>query len=262
MRTVLFVIGIGLALPLGFSCGGNTGGGRVSFRASALGPPTATGTSLEFTNGVGYHVALTRAQLHIGSVYLNQTVPSSGSQATACILPGIYVAELLGSLDVNALSPSPQPFPVAGEANAIQARAGELWLTGGDVNTIDDSTVILSAAGTADRASVSYPFEASITIGRNRFIPSADPAFPSLNPICKQRIVSPIPIDLTPHSNGELRIRLDPRVWFAAVDFSTLPRVSVSPLLYRFTDSAQTSADINLYNGMRTTIGAYQFTWQ
>jgi hypothetical protein len=200
--------------------------------------------------------------LHIGSVYLNQTVPSSGAQATACILPGIYVGQVLGSLDVDALSPSPQPFPVDGEANAIQARAGELWLTGGDVNTIDDSTPILNAAGTADKGGISYPFEANITIGRNRLILSSDPAFPSLNPICKQRIVSPIPINLTPQSNGELRIRVDPRVWFGAVDFSTLQRVSDSPLLYRFADSAQTSADITLYNGLRSTLGAYQFTWQ
>jgi hypothetical protein len=260
MRTSLFVIG--LALPLVLSCGGSTGGGRVSFRASASGAQLATGTSLEFTNGLGYHVVLTRARLHIGSIYLNQTVPSSGSQATACILPGIYVAQVLGALDVDALSPSPQPFPVDGEANAIQARAGELWLTGGDINTIDDTTPILNAAGTADRGSTRYPFEANITIGRNRLIPSSDPAFPSLNPICKQRIVSPIPIDLTPQSNGELRITVDPRVWFGAVEFSTLPRASDSPLLYRFADSAQTPADVNLYNGMHATQGAYQFTWQ
>jgi hypothetical protein len=222
----------------------------------------ATGTSLEFTNGLGYHVVLTRAQLHIGSVYLNQTVPSSGAQATACVLPGIYVGQVLGSLDVDALSPSPQPFPVNGEANAIQARAGELWLTGGDVNNIDDSTLILSAAGTADRGSTSYPFVANITIGRNRLIPSSDPAFPSLNPICKQRIVSPIPIDLTPQSNGELRIAVDPRVWFGAVDFSTLIVRDPATLIYQFSNSAQTEADINLYNGMRATQGAYQFRWQ
>ena len=152
MRNHLFVIM--LALPLGLACGGSTGGGRVSFRASASGPPMATGTSLEFTNGLAspYHIVLTRAQLHIGSVYLNQTVPSSGAQATACILPGIYVGQVLGALDVDALSPSSQPFPVDGEANAIQARAGELWLTGGDINVIDDSTIILSAAGIAAAA--------------------------------------------------------------------------------------------------------------
>jgi hypothetical protein len=260
MRSSLSVIA--LALPLLASCGGTTGGARVTFRASAAGPQNATGTSLEFINGLGYHVVLTRARLHIGAAYLNQTVPSSGAQATACILPGIYVAEVLGSLDLDALSPSAQPFPVNGEANAIEAKAGELWLTGGDVNTVDDNTIILNAAGTADRASISYPFEAQLTIGRNRLIPSSDPAFPSQNPICKQRIVSPIPIDLTPQKDGELLIRADPRVWFAAVDFSTLPRVSDAPPLYRFTDSSQTAADISLYNGMRSTASAYQFTWQ
>jgi hypothetical protein len=251
-----------MALALIVSCGGTTGGGRVTFRASAAGPQDASGGSLEFTNGLGYHVVLTRARLHIGALFLNQTVPSSGAQATGCVLPGIYVGEVLGSLDVDALSSAAQPFPVDGDANAIRARAGELWLTGGDVNNIDDPTVILDAAGTADRASVRYPFQATLTIGRNRFIPSADPALPSLNPICKQRIVSPIPIDLTPQKGGQLLVTVDPRAWFIAVDFATLSRVSETPLLYQFADAAVGSADITLYNGLRSRTGAYQFTWQ
>jgi hypothetical protein len=259
MKPQLFGIGVALAL---ISCGGTTGGGRVVFQASAAGPLDASGTSLEFTNGLSYHVLLTRARLHVGAVYFNQSVPTSGAQAAGCFLPGIYVGQVPGSVDVDALSSSPQPFPVVGEANAIPAKAGELWLTGGDVNQIDDTTVILDVAGIADKAGISYPFQGSLTIGRNRFIPSTDPAFPNLNPICRQRIVSPILIDFTPRPGGQLLVRVDPRGWFGGVDFATLRRVSDTPLLYQFADSAAGPADIALYNGLRARIGAYQFIWQ
>jgi hypothetical protein len=236
----------------------------VIFQAFAASAANSSGGTLEFTNGVGFHVVLTRARLHIGAVYLKPTVAIAGAQATACYLgtPGLYTAEVLGSLEVDALSSALQSFPVQGDASTSEAFAGELWLTGGEINTIDDSTVILDAAGTADRAGMSYPFRASLTIGRNRLIPPSDPALPSLNPICKQRIVSPIPTDLTPQPGGTLVLRIDPRAWFSGVDFSTLRMVSQSPPLYRFSDSAETSADVNLYGGLRSTTGVYQFTWQ
>jgi hypothetical protein len=251
-----------LALALTISCGGTTGGGRVSFTAAAAGPASASGGTVQFTNSQGYHVVLTRARLHIGSVFLNQSVPASGSQGTACVLPGIYVAEVLGSLDVNALLATPQPFAVTGDANAVRAQVAEIWLSGGDVNTIDDSTVILDTAGTADKGGIQYPFQAALTIGRNRYIASTDPAFPSANPICKQRIVSPIPVDLTPQDGGTLLIRIDPSAWFRTVDFSKVPKVSDSPLLYRFSDSAAGEAEVSLYNGLRSRLGVYQFIWQ
>jgi len=246
----------------GVGCVGTTGGEHVSFRAAAAGPEDAANGTLEFDNGRGFHVLLTRARLHIGALYLNQSVPSSGSQATSCILPGIYVGEVLGALDVDALSPKPQAFPSRGDGTSFEAKAGELWLTGGDVDRIEDTTVILDAAGTADQNGAEYPFEARLTIGANRIIPSTNPAYPGANPICKQRIVSPIALDLTLREGGELLIRVDPRAWFAGVDFSTLQRVQDDPPLYRFVDSATTPADISLYDGLHARTGAYRFIWK
>jgi hypothetical protein len=250
-----------LAIPI-LSCGGSTGGARVIFPAFATAAVNAPGGTLEFTNGLGYHVVLTRARLHVGTIYLKTAVPIPGAQPSACYVgntPGLYAAEVLGSLDVDALSSALQPFPVQGDGNTAPVHVGELWLTGGPINTIDDSTVILNAAGTADRAGVSYPFQASLTIGRNRLISSSDPAQPSLNPICKQRIVTPIPAELTPQPGGMLVLRIDPRSWFAGVDFSLLSQFGG---VYQFSDSGVTLADVNLYNGFRSTTGVYQFTWQ
>ena len=208
------------ALLLVAACG-TTGGDVVSFTVTAAGVPG--GASQD--TATGWHVALSRAKLHIGAVYLNLAVPISGSQETNCILPGIYTAEELSPLDVDALSATPQAFPSPGTGTTDDARTGEVWLTGGDVNADSDATTIADLAGTATRAAQIVPFTATVTISSaNRGIPQSDPAQPSQHPICKQRIVSPIPIDLHPHEGGTLAITVDVHPWLSNVDFSALPR--------------------------------------
>ncbi|MBL9003994.1 MAG: hypothetical protein JNJ46_07090 [Myxococcales bacterium] len=255
----------GLAVSLGCwaGCGDTTGGARVAFDVAAAGPSDATGGALTFMSPQGYRVTLDRARLYIGALYLNQTVPTSGAQETGCIRPGIYVAQATGSLWVDALSPQQQPFATRGEGIASEAKAGELWLTAGDIQRIDDNTVIVDAAGTAQRGGQSYPFEAQLSIGRNRLIPSMDPAYPGTNPICKQRIVSLIPTDLIPQEGGTLLLRIDPRRWFDTVDFSQVPKVQDSPALYRFSNRNDNPADLSLFNnGIRSRSGPYSFSWQ
>ena len=245
------------------ACSDTTGGALVTFAAAAAGPADATGGPLTFTNGLGYGVTLTRAKLHVGALYLNQTVPTSGSQETGCILPGIYVAEVLSSLEVDTLSPAQQPFAARGEGIASPATAGELWLTGGDINDSSDTTVILDAAGTATLGGTSYPFAAALTIASNRLIASKDPAYPGANPICKQRIVPVFPISLTPQSTGTLLLRIDPRALFASIDFASVPQASLTPPLYRFANDNNNPADLSLFaNGLRARSGVYEFSWQ
>ena len=260
MSAFKYIILIALSLA---GCDGTTGGARVSFEAAAAGPSFATGGPLSFPSGSGYQVILTRATLHLGAIYLNQTVPTSGSQETSCILPGTYVAQVLSQVDVDVLSPKLQRFPRSGQGVAQEAKAGELWLSSGDINNLDDRTVIDDAQGTATQGGQSYPFEARITIGRNRQIPTRDPAYPGANPICKQRIVSPIATELTPQEGGTLLLRIDPRGWFDTVDFAQVPKVSDTPLLYRFSDLNDNAADLSLFqNGLRARAGAYSLSWQ
>ncbi len=249
-------------LPALVSCVGTTGSDLFSFDAAASGPEDAElGKPLSFTTGRGYAVVLDRARVFVGAVYLNKAVPISGAQTTSCVLPGIYVAQLTRGLVVDALSPEPQPFPDVGEALGERALAGEVWLTGGDVNALSDDTVILDVAGTAERDGITYPFEGALTIGQNRAIPVADPAQPGAHPICKERIVSPIPVALTPREGGSLLLRIDPRGLFTNVDFSALDRVSDAPPLYRFADRTEGQPNVNLYRGLQSREGTYQLIW-
>jgi hypothetical protein len=241
------------------SCVGSTGNELVTFHAAAAGPSDAVaGSSLSFTTPRGFHVVLTQARVHVGAIYLNESVPISGSQATSCTLPGIYVGEVTEGLDVDALSPAPQPFPAQGRGTAAAAVAGEVWLTAGDVNAEDTSMAVVQVAGTAEKAGVSYPFEGRVTIGKNRVVAPKDPSMPGANPICRQRIISPIPTHMSLRPGSTLLLRIDPRGWFVNVDFGDLEKVSDAPL-YRFADEPAGTASNSFYSGVRATSGVYAF---
>lgn len=275
MRRPLAALGLACALAASAyaGCVGSTGGDLVTFHAYASGPSGSD--PARFSTGRGFDVTLTRAKLHVGAVYLNRTVPISGKNPTSCIIGGdpqdTYVAQVVHGLDVDVLSKTPQPFlgpdgaPALGDGTARAAVTGEVWLTGGDIDAKEDPTVILDVAGTATKGADVYPFEARFTIGQNRALAPVDATRPGANPICKQRIATPIELNVTPREGGALYLEIDPRGWFANVDFAQVPRVSDAPLLYRFTDSSDPATDSpsrNLFNALRSSFGVYTFTFR
>ncbi|HEV7554421.1 MAG TPA: hypothetical protein VGO00_03135, partial [Kofleriaceae bacterium] len=135
---------------------GSTGGHTVTFDVAAAGPADGVGG---FDNNFGWHVTLSTARLHVGAIYLDLAVPISGAQSTSCILPGIYTGEALSGLDIDALSPELQPFPQRGDGTDDEARTGEVWLVGSDLDASIDidpatgqPTVVASVSGTASNA--------------------------------------------------------------------------------------------------------------
>jgi hypothetical protein len=247
-----------LAALLLAACGGTTGSNLVSFRAMAGGAADAT-SPLTFDTAAGYHVSLTRARLRIGAVYLNQSTVNSGAGPAPCILPGIYVAEAFGPVTVDLLSPVLQPFPTLGEGTATPAKTAEVWLTGGDVNARTDPTVIFDVAGTATKGGVAYPFQGTITISDNWGIPTPNPALPGANPICKQRIATPILVDFTPTDGGLLTLRIRPSGMFQDLDFATLSPAPGSSTLA--IPDGPAGAGSNLHKGLLANSGVYEFSW-
>ena len=259
MRPAPMLLGLALC-----GCGAGTGGALVTFHGAAAGPVDAVaGQPLAFTNALGYQVTLTRARLHIGGIYLNRSVPSSGAQATSCVLPGIYSGQVTVPLDADVLSPDPQRFPADGEGTADLSQTGEVWLFGTDVNATDDPTVLADVAGTAIQgAGTPIAFTGQFTIGQNRAVPVANPALPGASPLCKQRIVTPISIDFTLSQGGTLLVRVDPRTWFTNVDFAQLPADPSNPAQRKFLDRSQGQADLAFYASLRSVSGTYLFNWQ
>jgi hypothetical protein len=250
------------------ACVGTTGGDVVDFPVAAAGAADATaGKPYELVTDRGWHVVLTKATLHVGALYLGQSLPVSGAQNTSCVLPGTYVAQVTTGLDVDLLSPLPQRFPTLGHGTTLQALVGQVWLTGGPIDTAIDATPILIVEGTADRAGDVRPFTGQITISTNRQQQGTTNA--GANTICKQRIVTPIPTpDLTIQHDGGLLLRIDPRFLFVNVDFSALAEFSsgfgfsdvpsqadpTSPLYY-----SQPSA--NLFQNLHSAGSLYRFAW-
>ena len=244
---------------LPFGCVGTTGGDLIELRAYAAGPEDAAGP-LGFETSLGYRVELSEARLFVGGIYLNRARPVSVSSDTSCSLAGIYVAEVLDGREIDLLSSEPQAFPASGAATSERASTAEVWLSAGDVNQTSSSTVILRVSGHVELAGASRPFEAKLTIGQNRALPTTDAALPGQHPICKQRIVSPIPVDLKPSADRSLLMRVDPRAMFANVDFATL---SETDGILRFVDQPGVDqASDNLYAGLRRSSGVYRFSWR
>ena len=253
-----------MLLGLALCACGSTGGALVTFHAAAAGPAdAASGQPLAFTNALGYRVTLTRARLHIGGIYLNRSVPSSGAQATSCVLPGIYSGEVTSPLDVDVISPDPQPFPTEGEGTADRSQTGEIWLFGTAVNATDDPTVLADVAGTAVQgAGAPIAFTGKFTIGQNRAVSVGNPALPGSSPLCKQRIITPISVDFALAQGGTLLVRIDPRAWFASVDFAQIAADPSDPAQRKFLDRSQGQPDLAFYGGLRAAGGTYLFNWQ
>jgi hypothetical protein len=260
-RTQSALACLSILLCAATGCVGTTGGDVVSFDAYAAGAQADDDGVLRFESGRGYQVELDRAQLFVGAMYLNRSRPTAVTSDTSCTLAGIYVAEVTSGRTIDALDATPQPFPVAGTATTDRALTGELWLSGGDIDAIHDPTVILDLAGVASRDGETFPFEGTITIGENRVVVPDDPAQPGRKPICKQRVVTPILVDLVPEEGGALLLRVDPRGWFGNVDFRRLGQVAEQPPLYRVADEESDPASNSLYDGLHAAGGVYSFEW-
>ena len=237
-------------------CVSSTGEELIEFDAAAVGDEA----SKHFVSPLGYEVHLEEAHVWIGALYLNQSAPGNYTRETSCVLPGIYSAEVRGGLRVDALSEKRQAFPLKGRGTTEPSRAGEIWLSSGNIDAANDTTVILEVRGEAAKEGRRWPFEAQLSIGQNRLEPPSNPALPGANPICRQRIVTPIPVELELKNQGLLLLKVVPSAWFANVDFSKLSEEGAPP--YRFADKAAGQADNALYSGLRAHVGPYRFSFE
>jgi hypothetical protein len=198
--------------------------------------------------------------LLVGAVYVNQNVPAPGAQEQACAMPGLYVAEVTSALRVDALAGALQPFPVSAVALEEPGFSAELWLKADetDINAPDDATVIAELSGTARRSAAHWPFLAEVTIGANRRVPDPDRDRPGANPICSERIVSPISVEVRPREGARLVLRISAERWLRDVDFAAFEpsdRVG-SDGPYRFRDAPSGAPSVALFNGIKAA-GAY-----
>jgi hypothetical protein len=237
------------------ACNGTTGSALVRFTGTAQ-APEGIAADQPYQTGSGYSLVLHEARMHLGAVYLNQDNPLSGRGEVRCVLPGTYVGQIFGPLDLDLLSSAKIAFPNAGEGTQTRALTAEVWLLEGDIDAPDSQTPVLEVSGTASRGAEEWRFSATVTIGQNRMRAPPSAAMPGANPICQQRIVTPIvPVDgeITPTDGGQLSLVVDPRAMFEGVSFELL---GPSGAEYTIPDELGGVSD-QLFGGLRANAGVY-----
>jgi hypothetical protein len=236
---------------------GETGDELVTFNAFASGPTIANGGHLCGTNAPkplvfsapnGFQVTLNQAAMTVGAVYLVEGQYNGGSANTSCFENGTYAGQVPGAvgsglspLGLNVLCPDLTAFSVHGNGSADLAGVGQVWLTGGlhtcfataggtscpaagpDINALVDPTPIVQLQGVATNGTVSYRFQATVTIQQANRGLTTMPGLPGDNPICSQRIVTVTPIAVQLYQGGAFYLTVDPRGWLSNVDFTQPP---------------------------------------
>jgi hypothetical protein len=247
------------------SCNGTTGYELVNFYAAARGPNDAVkGQPYTFDLDHGQRVTLSKATLHVGAIYLTQSVPQSGGGPAPCVLPGTYdgvfVGEVLGGGDIDLLDPSPQPLPV-GQGSTIPAATGQVWLAHGDVNAPVDPSAIVRLEGIVVSGGATISFSGGITLNDSAASSTGgtgtNGGLPGANQICMVRIVQGIPADLTLAQAGKLVLVVDPKALLNNADFGT----QAGALELSGDASSQANQpSSNLFDNLKGT-GPYRFEW-
>ncbi len=254
MRTLLVVSALLTA------CNGTTGSALVSFSGTAQ-APQGIAPGQAYQTGAGYTLVLDEARLHLGAIYLNQDNPSSGRGEVRCVLPGTYVGQIFGPVDLDLLSATPVAFPGMGEGTQTRALTAEVWLLEGDIDAPDSQTPVLEVRGSASRGADTWGFSATVTIGENRMRAPPSVAMPGANPICQQRIVTPIvPVggEITPTDGGQLSLVVDARAMFEGVSFELLGPPGAE---YTIPDELGGISD-QLFGGLRANAGVYAISYR
>jgi hypothetical protein len=260
MRRRGALFGFGMAALAAGACNGTTGDELIPrFAVYAAGAP---GASEPFTAG-GFTIQLTKAKMHIGALYFDESPPSTGFDSPICIAAGIYAAQVPGPADVDLLSTAPQEFSVYGNGTADTALSWQIWLTDGDINEPNTAQMV-DLEGVATRISdgAEFSFGAVVTINDDNRLPTtSDPSQPGLNPICKERIVQIGGIDVAFFPGGTLYVTVDPRGWFKLnLDFSTLPLGTSASCAGNSPGPAYCIPDTSFATGAGATQGQNLFT--
>ncbi len=216
------------------ACNGTTGDNLIQFTPYASGVAAAQ----EPFDAFGWRIQLTSASMYIGAVYFDESPPQTSFDSTECNVSDTFAAQVPGGVQVNLLSTTPQEFSVYGSGSADTALSWDLWFANGDINqanTLPTATLTGYATNLSDpKQVISFGAIVNINPGESgagaRGMPASNPALPGAYPICKQRIVQIVGIDLqfgqtNSNVNGALLVTVDPRAWFLAagqIDFSQL----------------------------------------
>lgn len=234
---LLAVVAAPVTLAVGAACSGTTGSRRFSFDARAGGIERAPGP-YTFVNERGWSVTLDRATVTLGPLYLDTVPPISEQQGwlRRALLPvahaageshlgeGRVVAEVLGQVTFDALSPTLVPFAARGTLTQEQVRTGVVCFyppPGTALETPRIDQIAVDVAGSAERGESTVRFRGALVFD-DTWLPDRKPGAPGNQSMVAVRTVRGIPASFLPAEGGALELRMDVRRLFAGADFAAL----------------------------------------
>ena len=245
------------------SCDAQTAGKHISFESAFSGSTLAGSSPAQFTNGEGWQITLSRAELLVGPIYFysgeaRETLVQrlfGISSARACPTHaqfdnGEVLGEVLAQYVVDLLADEPRStgllYGIQGTVSSAELHlhppgtvaAGS---AADEIAELDGQTLVLT--GTAVKDDVTLPFVAELTIPDEGLM----------------RVVESIPASVAlDASSGALTVEALVDLWFDAVRFDTLTEQDEEE---RFVFSSGTQATNALLQGLRMR-DAYRVTWR
>ncbi|HEU4408562.1 MAG TPA: hypothetical protein VFS43_25085 [Polyangiaceae bacterium] len=283
-RAVLAALAAGgAALP--FGCAGSTGSDRFSFYARAGGVERDPSAPFEFDNDLGWRVALARAELTIGPLYLNTIAPlrqagcrwgvpfvRSAHAHDSHLGEGNIVGEVLGQVTVDLLSPEPVTFPAWGTVTRDEVRTLEVCYypaPGQPPDAPGEGVAALRVEGRASKGAQAVAFRGELALDQT-WQPSGQPGSNNYEPLRALREVRGVPADFVPTEGGWLELRIDAARLLRGASFEALAQNpldadGVTRLLVQAKGSGRSTDPVMraLYNNLRASAGGtYAARWR
>lgn len=247
-----------------------TGGERFSFDARAAGPADADGGTLRFTDDRGFDVALSRATLTLGPVYLDAAAPDGDEPRSTwwrALGPlavraahahgadeGQIVGEVLSTVTVELTRGQPVDFAARG--TSLDARVRALRLR------YDAAPTLLVEGRARGPGDVELGFRGALALDDAWLGAAQARRIPDV------RAVTGVHAELRPTRGGSLLVRIDPRALLEGCDFASLSTSPVDPtdptrrLLVQPTATAPADQVMTrLFDNLRRHDGVYDARW-
>jgi len=245
------------------SCGNTTGGALIKLPFSVGGVDRTSTGPFTFVSAAGWTVTLQEARLSLGPYYFNVSPPSPAAFRT-----GVVIVQVTRQAVVDPLDPTLVEVAGGADGQTGVAVAVEMGLTPPDTSQPADASAILCppplnqttcpnegfVRGIAVKGADTVPFAGFVTID----VSQASPQKPAAALL---RIIGSFEQALTFTAAPQgLTLRVDPRPWFDATDFSLL-LTSTPGTDGNYTWDNKTTFHSQLLQGVQTLTG-YNFAVQ
>lgn len=277
--TMVAAVRFSAVLLMCSACTSGTGSRRFAFEARIHGTAPATSGTYQFVNEKGWNIALHRATVTLGPVYLNVIPPLRDTSASIwdfVVRPawaegqshlgtGRVVGEVLSQVTFDALSTDVVKFPTAGTVTQEEVRTAEIWFLpepGTPADAAKLATVALDIAGSAERAGTIVNFRGELKLD-DAWLSNQSPGTRGNLSLVDIRKVRGVPASFFPSEGGALELGFDVKRLLRGADFASLDgdKSDADGTKVLSPGKAGDQVMTNLYQGLHEVEQTYSVRW-